>query len=76
MNIIDKLAFIEIKNRKLLVTLSKEKDTWYIPGGKREVGESDIQTLTREIQEELSVNITSETMEFLKHKLMENKKVL
>ena len=54
---IDKLALIEIKNKKLLVTLSKGKDTWYIPGGKRELGESDVQALTREIKEELSVDI-------------------
>lgn len=54
---IDKLAFIEIKDRKILVTLSKGKDTWYIPGGKREQGESDLQALTREVQEELFVEI-------------------
>lgn len=54
---IDKLAFIELKDRKLLVTLSKGKDTWYIPGGKREKGESDLQALTREVKEELLVDI-------------------
>ncbi len=35
---IDKLAFIFINNRKVLSTLSKGKDTFYIPGGKREEG--------------------------------------
>lgn len=59
---IDKLAFIEIKNKKLLVTLSKGKDTWYIPGGKREPGETDAQALIREVKEELSVNIIPETI--------------
>lgn len=59
---IDKLAFIEIKGRKVLETLSKGKDTWYIPGGKRESGESDEQALTREIKEELSVDLLPETI--------------
>jgi len=54
---IDKLAFIEIKDRKLLVTLSKGKDIWYIPGGKREGSESDIEALVREVREELTVNL-------------------
>lgn len=56
-NYIDKLAFIEIKNRKVLETKSFGKDKWYIPGGKRMEGESDEQALVREIQEELQVEL-------------------
>jgi 8-oxo-dGTP pyrophosphatase MutT (NUDIX family) len=59
---IDKLAFIDIKDKKLLSTLSKGKDTWYIPGGKREEGETDEQALVREVKEELSVDITPESI--------------
>nr|AIA18127.1 NUDIX domain protein [uncultured bacterium] len=59
---IDKLAWIEIKNHKVLETLSHGKDTWYIPGGKREARESDEQTLIREIKEELSVDLLPETL--------------
>jgi len=54
---IDKLALIELRGRKVLETKSKGKDTWYIPGGKREAGESDQQALVREIKEELSVDL-------------------
>ena len=32
---IDKIAFIYVKDGKILSTLSKGKDTYYIPGGKR-----------------------------------------
>ena len=60
---IDKLAFIEIKDRKVLETLSNGKDIWYIPGGKREPGESDIQALMREIKEELSVDLIPGTLQ-------------
>lgn len=59
---LDKIAFIEIKNRKLLVTLSKGKDVWYIPGGKREFGETDAEALIREVKEELDVDIIPESI--------------
>lgn len=59
---IDKLAFIEIRDRKVLETCSYGKDKWYIPGGKREPGESDQQALIREIKEELSADLLPETI--------------
>jgi len=59
---IDKLAFIEIKDRKILVTLSHGKDTWYIPGGKREGNETDLEALSREVKEELAVDIIPESV--------------
>lgn len=59
--IIDKLAFIEIQNRKVLVSMTKGKDRWYIPGGKREAGETDLEALAREVKEELNVDIDSST---------------
>ncbi|MBS3923187.1 MAG: NUDIX domain-containing protein [Nitrosarchaeum sp.] len=59
---IDKLAFIELKDRKVLETKSRGKDTWYIPGGKRDAGESDEQALTREVKEELNVDIDPTTI--------------
>lgn len=60
---IDKLAFIEIQDNKILVTLSKGKDTWYIPGGKREENETDTQALIREVKEELSVDMLPESIQ-------------
>jgi 8-oxo-dGTP diphosphatase len=61
---IDKLAFILLKDQKVLVTLSKGKDTWYIPGGKREGSETDEQALVREVEEELSVQLIPETIKY------------
>jgi len=62
---IDKIAWIFLKDRKILSTLSKGKDTYYIPGGKREGTETDQETLYREIKEELSVNIKKDTIKYL-----------
>lgn len=62
---IDKIAFIETRNGQVLSTKSKGKTKYYIPGGKRELGESDAQTLTREIAEELNVKIDIDTIEYV-----------
>jgi len=54
---IDKLAWLYIREGKLLSARSKNKELFYIPGGKREKGESDEQALVREIREEISVDL-------------------
>lgn len=54
---IDKLAWIYLKDGKLLSTKSFGKDVYYIPGGKREAGESGMDALLREVKEELSVDL-------------------
>ncbi len=59
--LIDKIAWIHLKDGCILSTRSKGKDKYYIPGGKREGNETDIQTLVREIKEELSVDIKPDT---------------
>ena len=61
---IDKIAFIYIKDGKILSTLSKGKDTYYIPGGKREGNESDEETLIRECKEELTIDIIRDTIKY------------
>lgn len=60
--IIDKLALLYLKDGKVLCSMSHGKDTWYLPGGKREAGESDLQALKREIREELSVELDDATI--------------
>jgi 8-oxo-dGTP diphosphatase len=61
---IDKLAYIYVRDKKILVTRSQGKDTWYIPGGKREEGETDQEALIREVYEELSVPLLKNTIDF------------
>jgi 8-oxo-dGTP diphosphatase len=52
---IDKIAWLHLDDGHLLSTRSRGKDRYYLPGGKREPGETDAQTLLREIEEELTV---------------------
>ncbi|MFC5448272.1 NUDIX hydrolase [Paenibacillus aestuarii] len=61
---IDKIAWIHIVDGRVLGARSKGKDTYYFPGGKREAGESDEETLVREIEEELSVRITTDSIQY------------
>ncbi len=65
MKLIDKLAWIEIKDKSILLTKSYGKDKYYIPGGKREIDETDDQALAREIHEELSVTVDKSTLKFI-----------
>lgn len=64
-NTIDKLAWIHIVDQQILVTRSKGKDLFYLPGGKRETGETDQAALIREVQEELSIDLQPETISYL-----------
>ncbi len=59
---IDKLAWLHIHQRKLLAVRSFGKALYYLPGGKRDTGETDAQALIREIQEELSVDLTPNSL--------------
>jgi 8-oxo-dGTP diphosphatase len=63
--VIDKVAWVRLEDGKVLSTRSRGKDVYYLPGGKREAGESDAQTLAREIEEELTVAIGPETVAHL-----------
>ncbi|WP_446220178.1 NUDIX hydrolase [Micromonospora sp. IBHARD004] len=58
---IDKVAWIRIEDGRILSTRSRGKDVWYLPGGKREAGETDLDTLGREIAEELGVAVLRES---------------
>ncbi|MCM3782565.1 NUDIX domain-containing protein [Neobacillus mesonae] len=61
---IDKIAWIHLENGQILGARSKGKDTYYLPGGKREAGEEDVQTLIREIDEELTVRIIPDSVTY------------
>lgn len=55
--VIEKIAWLHLHHGTVLSTRSRGKDRYYFPGGKRETGETDAQTLLREIKEELTVDL-------------------
>jgi 8-oxo-dGTP pyrophosphatase MutT (NUDIX family) len=59
--LIDVVAWICIRDRQVLCARTRGNDVFYLPGGKREQGESDWEALRREVQEELNVNLLAET---------------
>jgi 8-oxo-dGTP diphosphatase len=59
---IDKIAWLHLVGGRILSTRSRGKEVHYLPGGKREPGETDAQTLVREIREELAVEIVPESI--------------
>ncbi|MFB5674028.1 NUDIX domain-containing protein [Paenibacillus terreus] len=63
--IIDKIAWIYLQNGRVLGARSQGKELCYLPGGKREPGETDEETLIREIKEELSVDILPESISYV-----------
>ncbi|SHF78860.1 ADP-ribose pyrophosphatase YjhB, NUDIX family [Flavobacterium segetis] len=65
MKVIDKLAWIELKDKTILSTKSFRKDKFYIPGGKREGAETDEQALIREIHEELNVILDKKSLTYI-----------
>jgi uncharacterized protein (TIGR00730 family) len=61
-NVIDVLAWICLSDRRMLATRTRGKDMFYLPGGKRDHGESDWDALFREVQEELGVLLIEATL--------------
>lgn len=60
--LIDTVAWVRIEGGRILCARPRGKDVFYIPGGKREGAETDLQTLLREIEEELTVALLPETV--------------
>ncbi|RMI33347.1 NUDIX hydrolase [Nocardia stercoris] len=60
--LIDTVAWVLIEGGRILCARPAGKDEFYIPGGKREGAETDLQTLLREIDEELTVALLPETV--------------
>lgn len=52
---LDVVAWVVVRDGALLVARSEGSDAFYVPGGKREPGETEVAALVREMREELGV---------------------
>lgn len=59
---IDTVAWVHVEHGRILCARPRGKDVFYVPGGKREGTETDLQTLRREITEELTVTLLPGTV--------------
>jgi 8-oxo-dGTP diphosphatase len=59
---VDTVAWTCLRDGRILCARPRGKDIFYIPGGKREGAETDLQTLLREIAEELTVALLPATV--------------
>lgn len=60
-------GLIVIRNNKLLLAYSKNKQAWYLPGGKVDKGENPLTALQREIKEELNLTLNPELLKYYCH---------
>jgi 8-oxo-dGTP pyrophosphatase MutT (NUDIX family) len=60
--LIDTVAWVRIEGGRILCARPRGKDVFYIPGGKREGAETDLETLLREVEEELTVRLVPDTV--------------
>ncbi|GHH61340.1 DNA mismatch repair protein MutT [Kitasatospora indigofera] len=58
----EKVAWVLVRDGRVLVTRDRGVEVFYLPGGMREPGESDAETLAREITEELRSRVDPATM--------------
>ena len=60
-------GLVAVKDRRLLLAFSNNKQAFYLPGGKADEGETTLAALVREIQEELNVVLDPVELSFYSH---------
>jgi len=61
------VGLLIIENRKLLLAFSRNKQCFYLPGGKIDAEETPIKALCREIAEEMNVAINEHELKYYTH---------
>ncbi|WP_089312933.1 NUDIX hydrolase [Actinomadura mexicana] len=54
---LDVVAWVQVADGRMLAVRSRGRDLLYLPGGKREPGEDDWSALSREVREELDLEL-------------------
>jgi len=60
-------GLVIIRKKKVLLAFSRNKQAFYLPGGKVDAGETAVQALIREIREEMNICISPNELTFFMH---------
>ncbi|MFD2969637.1 NUDIX hydrolase [Sphingobacterium bambusae] len=60
-------GLLVVREDRLLLAFSRNKQAWYLPGGKIDAGETAKEALLREIEEELGVVLDEEKLVYYGH---------
>jgi len=60
-------GLVVVKKNKLLLAYSKNKNAWYLPGGKIDNGEDSVSCLKREVLEELNIDLDMNRLDYYCH---------
>ncbi len=60
-------GLIVVKDRRLLLAYSNNKQAFYLPGGKTDKGETTREALIREVREELNIELAPQNLDFYSH---------
>lgn len=61
----DKIGWVHVVDRRLLVGRNRGAERFYLPGGGREDGETDVETLVREAEEELGIRLDPDSAQLV-----------
>ncbi len=61
------VGLVVIQENKLLLAFSNHKKAWYLPGGKVDAGETPVDALLREINEELGIQLRITDLQYYTH---------
>ncbi|GAB3594143.1 NUDIX domain-containing protein [Angustibacter peucedani] len=61
----EKVGWVCVRVGRMLVGRNEGRDLFYLPGGRREDGETQLDTLVRELREELAVDVRPATARHL-----------
>lgn len=60
-------GLVVVEDNKLLLGYSRNKEAWYLLGGKVDQGENSLEALLREITEETNLRLSPDSLQFYCH---------